>query len=161
MANMASIEAFLQDLSLEQYIPIFQENGITVQNVTSLTDQDLKDMGITVLGHRKTIIQALAPAPTAAPQPTVSSSPRAAMGPMPPTYLWQAIVVTLFCCLPFGIVAIIYSTGVTSAYNSGNYELALSKSKTASLWVNLGAGIWFVGFILWFFWWMFLTMAML
>ena len=33
------------------------------------------------------------------------------LGPLPemPTYLAQAILVTIFCCLPFGIVSIVYA----------------------------------------------------
>lgn len=57
------------------------------------------------------------------------------MPPMPSTYLVWSILVTLLCCLPFGIVAIIYSAGVESAYNRGDYATALSKSKSAMNWI--------------------------
>ncbi|NER07984.1 MAG: CD225/dispanin family protein [Okeania sp. SIO3C4] len=31
-----------------------------------------------------------------------------------PSYLTQAILITVFCCLPFGIVAIVYAAQVNS-----------------------------------------------
>ena len=32
-----------------------------------------------------------------------------------PTYLWQSIVCTLLCCMPFGIVAIVFAAQVVGA----------------------------------------------
>lgn len=52
----------------------------------------------------------------------------------PDTNLVWAILTTIFCCLPFGIVALIYAAGVDTAYASGNYEEALYKSKQAAKW---------------------------
>ncbi len=51
-----------------------------------------------------------------------------------PTYLGQAILLTLFCCLPFGIVAIVYAAQVNALLAAGQYELALEKSKSARTW---------------------------
>ena len=42
--------------------------------------------------------------------------------PMPDNHLVGAILATLFCCVPFGIVAIVQAAQVNSAYNSGNYD---------------------------------------
>ncbi len=60
---------------------------------------------------------------------------------MPSTYMTQAILATLFCCLPFGIVAIVKSSQVSSAYAAGDHELARQKSSEAATWVNISAGI--------------------
>lgn len=57
------------------------------------------------------------------------------MPPMPQTYLVWSILVTILCCIPLGIVAIVYSSGVESAYNQGNYALAQAKSRKALNWV--------------------------
>lgn len=54
-----------------------------------------------------------------------------------PTYLWQAIVVTLVCCLPFGIVAIVYASRVSSLLYQGDYIAAKKASDRAKLWVNI------------------------
>ena len=37
-----------------------------------------------------------------------------------PNYLVQAILVTLFCCLPFGVVAIIQAAQVNSKLQAGD-----------------------------------------
>ena len=55
--------------------------------------------------------------------------------PMPPTYMAQAILVTLFCCLPFGIVAIVKAASVSTSYGRGDYELAKRQSDEAWSWV--------------------------
>jgi general secretion pathway protein G len=54
--------------------------------------------------------------------------------PEPPSYLWQSIVVTVLCCLPLGIPAIIFSTKVKPAYVSGDYQGSLNASKKAKMW---------------------------
>lgn len=58
-----------------------------------------------------------------------------------PNYLPWAILVTLFCCLPFGIVAIVYSVQANSAAKSGNYAQAMENVKKASFWTWLSFGI--------------------
>lgn len=63
--------------------------------------------------------------------------------PMPNTYLPWAIVVTICCCLVTGIIALIYSSRVTSQYNQGDYAGAESSSSTALtwIWVSVVAGL--------------------
>jgi predicted secreted protein len=51
--------------------------------------------------------------------------------PMPNTYLWQSIVVTIVCCLVLGIPAIVYATQVETKYSAGDYEGAFRSSKYA------------------------------
>ena len=59
-------------------------------------------------------------------------------------YLAQAILVTLFCCLPFGIPAIVFAAQVNGRLEAGDYAGAVEKSKQAktwcwvSFWVGLG-----------------------
>jgi len=54
--------------------------------------------------------------------------------PRPPSNLALAIIVTLLCCLPGGIVSIVYAAGVDSSYNDGDYEDAKRKSESAKKW---------------------------
>lgn len=63
--------------------------------------------------------------------------------PMPPTYLFWSILATLCCCLPAGIVAIIYSANVSSKYYAADYEGAKRTSRQAEIWiiVSIVAGI--------------------
>lgn len=59
--------------------------------------------------------------------------------PRPPTHMASAIVATILCCLPLGIVAIIHSTKVSELYSKGDYHGALAASKKAKNWSNFAA----------------------
>ena len=56
----------------------------------------------------------------------------------PKTWLVESILVTLFCCMPFGIVGIIHASKVESQFNVGNYEAAQKASQEAGKWTKLG-----------------------
>lgn len=59
--------------------------------------------------------------------------------PAPPkNWLAESILVTIFCCLPFGIVGIVNASQVNSRFASGDYEGALSASREAGKWTKLG-----------------------
>jgi len=75
--------------------------------------------------------------------------------PAPPpveikSHLAAAILVTLFCCLPFGIVAIVYASRVSDLAASGRYDEAMSASEKANTWVIVSIILGLVGSILWF-----------
>lgn len=53
-------------------------------------------------------------------------------------YLVWSILCTIFCCLPCGIVGIVYSNKVNTALNMGNIEEAIKSSKTAKTWNLVG-----------------------
>ena len=59
------------------------------------------------------------------------------------SHLVEAILVTLCCCMPFGVISIVYATQVSSLANSGNFEAAQEASRKAHKWamVSLGVGI--------------------
>ncbi len=50
----------LLSLSLAQYLASFEENAIDAATLSTLTDDDLKSLGVTALGHRKKILAAIA-----------------------------------------------------------------------------------------------------
>ena len=87
--------------------------------------------------------------PYTPPQSAIAGT---ALGPPPPTYLWQAIVVTFFCCLPFGIPAIVYAAKVDGLHARGDAAGARAASDSAktwcwtAFWVGLGIGILWFGF---------------
>lgn len=60
-----------------------------------------------------------------------------------PNYLVQAILVTLFCCLPFGIVSIVYAAQVNGKLSGGDIEGAMESSRKAKTWcwVSFGVGL--------------------
>lgn len=47
------IAAWLRGLGIEQYTPAFRDNGIDTRVLPKLTADDLKDLGITMVGHRR------------------------------------------------------------------------------------------------------------
>jgi len=60
-----------------------------------------------------------------------------------PNYLWQSIVVTILCCWPFGIPAIIFSAKVNGLLSSGQIEEAKKASTQAKMWcwISFGLGL--------------------
>lgn len=58
-----------------------------------------------------------------------------------PNHLLIGILTTLFCCLPFGIVSIVYAIQVNSAMTVGNYQLAQIASEKAKFWAMLSLWI--------------------
>lgn len=58
-------------------------------------------------------------------------------------YLWQSIVVTVLCCLPLGIPAIVYATKVNNALMQGDTAAAQKASESAKMWciISLVCGI--------------------
>jgi uncharacterized membrane protein len=66
----------------------------------------------------------------------------------PNSYLALAIISTILCCLPTGIVSIIYATKVNSLYEDGNYDEATQASKSAKTWGLVSIGIAVVGWLI-------------
>ena len=60
------VAAWLKSLGLEQYAPAFADNDIDVAVLAQLTDADLKELGVTSLGHRKRLLTAVAARPALA-----------------------------------------------------------------------------------------------
>ena len=54
------VAAWLQDLGLERYVPVFRENEIDERVLPSLTAEDLKDLGVSLVGHRRRLLDAIA-----------------------------------------------------------------------------------------------------
>jgi class 3 adenylate cyclase len=77
---MQQIANWLQNIGLGQYAQRFAENDISFAILPHLTDQDLKELGVTSVGHRRQLLLAIAeissvqkdptPLPSAAPHDT-------------------------------------------------------------------------------------------
>jgi len=83
----------------------------------------------------------MAPTPGAdlrppAPQPKIQN------------YLIPAIIVTLCCCLPGGIVAIVYAGQVNTKLQAGDIAGAQAASNNAKLWCLISAGVGLVGSVI-------------
>lgn len=59
-----------------------------------------------------------------------------------PNYLWQSIVVTVLCCLPFGVVSIIHAAKVDSLLAQGDIVGANAASQSAKKWAIAGVASW-------------------
>jgi succinate dehydrogenase/fumarate reductase cytochrome b subunit len=67
----------------------------------------------------------------------------------PKTYMTEAILVTLLCCLPFGIAAIVFASQVDSKFNTGDYEGAQKASNSAKTWYHVALISGFVVIVIW------------
>ena len=56
----------------------------------------------------------------------------------PKTWMVESILVLIFCCLPFGIVGVVYASKVDGLYHSGRYAEAEEASRNAGKWTKLG-----------------------
>ncbi len=56
----------------------------------------------------------------------------------PKNYLIESILVTIFCCMPLGIVGIIFAAQVNAKFEAGDYDGALKASKEAKKWMAWG-----------------------
>ncbi len=78
--------------------------------------------------------------PSYQPQPSYGpQQPYGVQPPMPDTYMVWAVLVTVFCCLPFGIVSIVKASQVSTLYYQGNYAEARAASRAARNWAIASA----------------------
>ena len=90
--------------------------------------------------------------PSLPPQAGYAAAPyappsQASMHPssmMIPNYLWQSIVVTILCCWPCGIPAIVYAAKVDGLKLQGNINGALEASANAKKWCIISLTGWAV-----------------
>src|SRR3974377_1763853 len=54
------ITNWLRGLGLEQYASAFHDNAIDAEVLRELTADDLKDLGVTLVGHRRKLLAAIA-----------------------------------------------------------------------------------------------------
>ena len=56
----------------------------------------------------------------------------------PKNWLVESILVTILCCLPFGIVGIVNAVKVNSLYDQGLYDESIRSSANAKRWTMIG-----------------------
>lgn len=117
---------------LQQWLTEGRVNGATRAQLEGTTEwKTLAEYGIT----------GSAPVPPNIP-PTVI------MRPNVPNYLVQSILVTLCCCMPFGIPAIIFAAQVNGKLTAGDVAGAQEASRKAKLWCWIGFGLGLLGNII-------------
>ncbi|GAB2769039.1 CD225/dispanin family protein [Salinimicrobium soli] len=68
----------------------------------------------------------------------------------PRTWLVESILVTIFCCLPFGIAGIVNAARVESRFNCGDVAGARRSSEEAGKWTKIGFWIGVASIVLYF-----------
>src|SRR5271166_361522 len=77
-AAMDDLGGWLRRLGLEQYEAAFRENAISEKVLPNLTAEDLKDLGVGMVGHRRMLLDAIAALRAQASAPTpLSDAPLA------------------------------------------------------------------------------------
>ena len=66
-----------------------------------------------------------------------------------PNYLVFAILSTVFCCLPTGIVSIIYAAQVNTKVAAGDMAGATQASNNAKLWALISFGLGLLSIVSW------------
>lgn len=69
-------------------------------------------------------------------------------GTKPDPWLWQSIAATLLCCLPLGIVGIVFASQSMSAWSQGDAATAAAKAKQARTWTLVSVGLGIVAILL-------------
>ena len=67
----------------------------------------------------------------------------------PSNWLWQSIVATILCCLPFGIVGIVFAARVDSLYYNRRYAEAEASAKKAKTWTLVAVGAGLIYLVIW------------
>jgi Interferon-induced transmembrane protein len=68
----------------------------------------------------------------------------------PKTWLVESILVTILCCLPFGIAGIVNAAKVESRFNAGDIDGAEHASAEAGKWTKIGFWIGIAALVLYF-----------
>lgn len=93
--------------------------------------------------HRSAQTQGQQPPPQQQWQTSSYGQPAQKVDP----WLWQSIVATLICCLPAGVVGIVFAAQANSAMSAGNWAEAQKKAGQAKTWTLVSVGLGVVGII--------------
>src|SRR5258706_16483386 len=69
------VAAWLRDLGLERYVSAFRDNDIDAEVLPKLTAEDLITLGVTSVGHRRKLLDAIASLGMAVPTAVVAAPP--------------------------------------------------------------------------------------
>src|SRR5262249_55792939 len=78
-----NVTTWLRGLGLEQYATAFVDNKVDELSLPSLTAEDLRDLGVTAIGHRRRLLEAIAAlrAETPVTDVTITPPPRTPQQP--------------------------------------------------------------------------------
>jgi class 3 adenylate cyclase/predicted ATPase len=69
------IDGWLREIGLAEYAEMFRANDIGIELLGQLTNDDLKEIGVVSLGHRKKLLEAIAERAGMSPAPALSAPP--------------------------------------------------------------------------------------
>src|SRR5215813_8988924 len=101
-SNTDFVSGWLEQLGLASYLQAFLDNDIDAGNLAYLTSTDLVELGVTSVGHRRRLLDAIArlALEVRRPEPKEKPAPRApAAPPRPLAIAERRQVTTLFCDL--------------------------------------------------------------
>src|SRR5262249_17289176 len=75
------LAAWLQGLGLGRYVPGFRDNEIDWEVLPKLTSEDLREIGVAAIGHRRKLLDAIAALGARAPTAAVAAAPSDAPAP--------------------------------------------------------------------------------
>jgi len=88
-------------------------------------------------------------------------APPGPKGPFSENWLVEAILVTLLCCLPIGVVGIIFAAQVNTKQQAGDMEGAEKSRREAAKWTKLGFWIGLGVLVLYVIFWLVLGVSFL
>ena len=119
------IDGWLRGIGLTQYAEAFRANDIDGKLLSRLTNDDLKDLGVASLGHRKKLLEAIAdlasaPATASEPPPVAPPVMAAAEAPQPTLAAIEATgerryLTVMFCDL-------VDSTGISAQLDAEEWR---------------------------------------
>ena len=74
-------------------------------------------------------------------------------------YLVFSILCTILCCMPFGVVAIVFAAKINSALSAGNIAEAKDCAKKSKIWIIVSAVVGLVAIILAIIWALFIGIS--
>jgi len=80
--QLTDIAAWLQDLGLERYVSAFRDNEIDWEVLPKLTSEDLREIGVVAIGHRRKLLDAIATLGAKASAPAMTAAASVAPGPV-------------------------------------------------------------------------------
>src|SRR6516162_5418090 len=83
-ATPMDVVEWLRGLGLEQYVPAFRDNDIDGEVLRRLTAEDLRELGIASVGHRRRLLDAIAAFGSLTPAADASGLPVETSATLPP-----------------------------------------------------------------------------
>jgi class 3 adenylate cyclase len=94
------VGGWLRSLGLGQYEAAFRENEIDSEVLPKLTAEDLKDLGVAIVGHRRKVLSAIAELSGSSAPPAPATLPPEAVEPAPAqTFAERRQLTVMFCDL--------------------------------------------------------------